>query len=392
VASSHPPRRPSLANQLKAGYAVRHGHLVISRGDLRPDALVHTPPSQAPVSHRHRDGGGTWSMRLFLIPSPREHVKERFWEWPDVRTWRTYVWVALAGAAWFVLLYGGADYFTSRRSLRVPVHFEAELRIPFIASAVWIYMSIYALFLMCPFVLRSSRRIIALGATLAAVTSAATIGFLLIPAELAFPSPAHANEAGATALLYTFADWLNLRHNLLPSLHVALSVTCIAAYAPRARRAGRFWLWSWALAVAVSTVLTHFHHILDAVSGFVLGLTAVRAVYHPLARASNDGDSANTAPPQQDQPADAASDADQQTTGAGPGGNPLRHVEHGVVEQVRRCVEVRDEPASPVPHERRAPAPVQLEIRPIGQIEPVDGAAERHSNHVAAVEDRQLVD
>src|SRR5206468_9301292 len=68
-----------------------------------------------------------------------------------------------------------------------------------IASAVWIYMSIYALFLMCPFVLRSSRRVIALGATLAAVTSAATLVFLLIPAELAFPPPARASEPGATA-------------------------------------------------------------------------------------------------------------------------------------------------------------------------------------------------
>jgi membrane-associated phospholipid phosphatase len=263
-------------------------------------------------------------MRPFLIPSPSEHVKERFCGWPDARTWRTSIWVALAGAVWFVLLYGGADYVTSRRSLRVPVHFEAELRIPFIASAVWIYMSIYALFLMCPFVLRSSRRVIALGATLAAVTSAATIGFLLIPAELAFPSPARASEPGATAQAYLFADWLNLRYNLLPSLHVALSVTCIGAYAPRARRAGRFWLWSWALAVAVSTVLTHFHHILDAVSGFVLGLTAVRVVYHPLARVSDDRDSAS---PQPDQPRDGGSGADQQTTVAGPGSSPLHHVE-----------------------------------------------------------------
>lgn len=207
---------------------------------------------------------------------------DRVWAWPDVRTWRTYVWVALAGAVWFVLLYGGADAVTSRRALRIPVHFDFELRIPFLAWAVWIYMSIYALFLMCPFVLRSPRQIVALGATLATVTSVAAIVFLLVPAELAFPDPARGVETGATARLYAFADWLNLRHNLLPSLHVALSIACVAAYAPRATWGGRVLLWTWGVAVAVSTVLTHFHHVLDAVTGFALGVAAVRVVYQRL--------------------------------------------------------------------------------------------------------------
>jgi hypothetical protein len=225
-------------------------------------------------------------MRPISIRSGRESAERPFLGWPDVPTWRTYGWVALAGALWFVLVYGGADYVTARRSLRIPIHFDAELRIPFVVSAVWAYMSIYPLFLMAPFVLRSSRQVIALGACLAAVNSAGAIGFLLIPAELTFPSRGAAIEPGVTAQMYAFADWLNLRYNLLPSLHVGLSVACIATYAPRAGRAGRLWLWAWALAVAISTVLTHFHHVLDALSGFVLGLAAVRVVYEPLAQAT----------------------------------------------------------------------------------------------------------
>jgi membrane-associated phospholipid phosphatase len=199
------------------------------------------------------------------------------------------VWVSLAGALWFAVMYGGADYVTSRRSLRVPVHFHAELQVPFIAAAVWIYMSIYALFLMAPFVLRSPRRLIALGGSLAAVTAAGAVVFLLVPSELAFPSRAGAMAPGVTAQVYAFADRLNLHYNLLPSLHVALTVTCVAVYSVHARHGGRMLLWTWALAVAASTVLTHFHHVLDAASGFLLGLASVRAVYGPLATDTGPG-------------------------------------------------------------------------------------------------------
>lgn len=204
----------------------------------------------------------------------RSSSPQGFWNRPDADLLRTYVWVALAGAAWFGLVYGGTDYVTAQRSFRVRVHFEAELRIPFVAWTAWIYMSIYALFLMAPFTLRSPREVKRLGATLATVTAVAGVFFLLAPGELAFPPRPHPPDPGPTTAAVALADWLNLRYNLLPSLHVALSVACVAAYAPRASRPGRVLLWTWATAVAVSTVLTHFHHVLDAVTGFLLGAAA----------------------------------------------------------------------------------------------------------------------
>lgn len=210
-------------------------------------------------------------------------IGDRFWGWPDRRTLRTFVWVGLAGACWFVVIFGGAEFVTSRRTLRIPIHFEAEPHIPFVPAAVWVYMSMYALFLMAPFVLRSPRTLVALGATHAAIVLVAGVGFLLVPAELAYPSTTGLPDRGATAALYRFADWLNLDYNLLPSLHVGLSVSCVAVYAPRANRAGRLVLWSWALAVALSTIVTHFHHVVDAVGGFVLGFAGARVVYGRIA-------------------------------------------------------------------------------------------------------------
>ena len=222
---------------------------------------------------------------LDVLPS-RRGTQDPFWGWPDVATLRTFLWVGTAGAIWFALIYGGADAVTSRRTFRVAVHFEAEKVIPAIPAAVWAYMSIYALFLMGPFVLRSSRRLIALGAALAAVALVAGIGFVLFPAELVYPVPVDASGPGATGDVYRFADWLNLEHNLLPSLHVALSVTCIGAYATRAGRVGQLLLWIWGVAVALSTIFTHFHHVLDAVTGFALGLAGA-LIYRRMGEGEN---------------------------------------------------------------------------------------------------------
>lgn len=93
---------------------------------------------------------------------------------------------SFVNAIWFVVVYGGMDFLTARRSFRVPVHFPAELAIPFVPTMTLFYMSIYALFWMTPFVLRTRREFRALVVTLAFAIFCGGIGFLLFPAELAF--------------------------------------------------------------------------------------------------------------------------------------------------------------------------------------------------------------
>lgn len=212
-----------------------------------------------------------------ILPPPRP-----FWGWPGWHLLGWYLLLALAQTLWFALVYGGADWLTGRRSLRVPVHLPFELGLPFVPWAAWAYMSIYGLFLIAPFVLRSRREIGALAAALAAVTGVAGLGFLLLPSELAWPEPYRgaAGASGASAAVFRAADAINLRYNLLPSLHVALSVACAGAMAPRARGAGRALLWAWAAAIALSTLLTHQHHLLDVVTGWLLGWAGARLVHH----------------------------------------------------------------------------------------------------------------
>ena len=140
------------------------------------------------------------------------------------------------------------------------------------------YMSLYLLFFLAPFVIRTRREFRALVATMAVVILVSGLGFLLIPAELAFPPPPE-RDLGPWAALYHFADRLNLTYNLVPSLHVVFAVVCVAVFAPRAPRGIKILLWSWAALIAGSTVLIHQHHVLDVVTGWLLALVCVRIVF-----------------------------------------------------------------------------------------------------------------
>ncbi len=201
-----------------------------------------------------------------------------FLAWPGWAHLRYAALLSLANALWFAFVYGGTDALTSHHNWRLPVDLPGELRIPFIPAMTVFYMSLYALFLLSPFILRTRREVRALVRTLALVIAAGGIGFLLFPAELAFAPPGE-GELGAWAGLYHLADALNLTYNLVPSLHVAMSVVCVAIFAPRAPEAGKLLLWSWAILIAASTLLIHQHHLLDVVTGWLLALVGVRAVF-----------------------------------------------------------------------------------------------------------------
>jgi membrane-associated phospholipid phosphatase len=206
-----------------------------------------------------------------MTPTPRP-----FWHWPG---WGQVGYALLLGGTvglWFALVYGGTDYLTAHRSYRVRLHFDAELNLPFVPEAVLVYMSIYLLFWAAPFVLRTRRELQALAATLVAVTAVAGVCLLLFPAELSFPP---AGDAGIWTGSVRFAKRLALTYNLAPSLHVALSTVCVAAYARRARPVGKVLLWLWAVAVGVSCLLLHQHYVIDVVTGFALALAGVRWGY-----------------------------------------------------------------------------------------------------------------
>ena len=208
-------------------------------------------------------------------PPANAAPREPFLVWPG---WRhlAFAWTLSAlNAAWFVLVYGGCDWLTAHRAFRVRLDLPFEQHTPFVPWTVVFYMSIYALFAAGPFIIRARREFAALVAALALSTAVAGLGFLLFPAQTYYPMP---GNLGAWSSLYHVADDINLTYNLAPSLHVALSVGCIAAFSRHASSWGRPLLWAWALAIAASTLLTHQHYLVDAVSGWLLGWWTQRAM------------------------------------------------------------------------------------------------------------------
>jgi membrane-associated phospholipid phosphatase len=202
-------------------------------------------------------------------------VPEPFWGWPEWKHLGFATWVSLIGTLWFVVVYGGCDAITAHRLSRIRIHLDSELNIPFIPETVLIYMSIYVLFFVAPFILRQRREFLTLAIALDVIILVGGIGFLLIPAQLGFASP---TDLGAFPGLFHFADRLNLTYNLVPSLHVALSVACIATYAQRTGIVGKVLLWIWGVSISVSTLFTHQHHLLDVVAGWTLALVVFRVL------------------------------------------------------------------------------------------------------------------
>ena len=194
-------------------------------------------------------------------------VSEPFLKWPGWNHLKFSALLATLGTIWFIIVYAGCDAITAHRTTRIRLHFDWELAIPLIPAMALIYMSIYALFLAAPFIIRERKEFLRLCLKLNAAILIAGIIFLLIPAQLAFPP---AENLGPWTSLFNFADRLNLQYNLAPSLHVTLSVICIATFSARACNPIRAALWLWAIAISLSTVLTHQHHVIDVLAGWAL--------------------------------------------------------------------------------------------------------------------------
>lgn len=197
-----------------------------------------------------------------------------FLAWPGWTQIRFAVGLTMSIGAWFAFVFVGADWLTAHHAARVRVHLDAELWLPLVPGFLIVYMSIYLLFLAVPFVLRSRREAASLAIAQFVTIFVGGLGFLLIPARLAYHPH---GDLGRWGPLFHLADRLNLDYDLVPSLHVAMSVVCIEAFVRHAGATGKIVLRSWGLLIAVSTLLTHQHHVLDVVTGYALAMAvAVR--------------------------------------------------------------------------------------------------------------------
>lgn len=188
---------------------------------------------------------------------------------------------ALVGLA-FTVIYGGSDRIAAMRELRLDLFLDAELQIPFIPLFVLVYVSLYPMMFMAPWIIRSESRLRYLVHCLMWQIVIGGVFFALIPARLAFPD--HQDIQGFWRPFYLFADVVNLDFNLVPSLHVTFAVTLSTLYADPNTNPGRGqkqpWIaagfWIWGILISASTVLTHQHHLLDVLTGAFLAWATMR--------------------------------------------------------------------------------------------------------------------
>lgn len=205
-----------------------------------------------------------------------------FLAWPGWRQFTEAVLLGLTVTLWWLFVYDGADWVTGQRSLRIRVDFDAEQHILFVPVFLVIYRSIDPMFWLGPFVLRTRTEVRALVLALFVVIGIGGVCFLLLPAELGY---APVVVEGWWAEPYRLNERIVRTYNLLPSLHVALSTLTLATYGTRCGACGRSLLAVWGGLIALSTLLTHQHHVLDVVTGALLGWLGYRWLYLWMLRA-----------------------------------------------------------------------------------------------------------
>jgi len=192
-----------------------------------------------------------------------------------------FTWAAIRLLALFALVFYGIDELTAARSLRVPLHLAAELRIPYWPAAYPLYFSVVAVpFLLLPLA-RSADVVRRWEADMARAIVIAGLCFLLLPAQVAYaPQP-----AGAWSGWASLAAAVTGRHNLLPSLHVTLGLLTLLHAGPAAAARVRLVLAAWFLLLVASVLVTHQHHVADVVAGIALAF-ALHARSRAAARAT----------------------------------------------------------------------------------------------------------
>lgn len=204
-----------------------------------------------------------------MIPNPHQSEKAAWICCPDYRCWSAFVvcgaWLLLE----WVVVYGGANWITGLHNYRVEMQTSIDRQMPFKPAMAIVYLSLFPMLWLSPFILRTPLRLKSFARALAVLIAISGIGFLALPGE---PLLVSAASSGSASEIFRFADWINLSHNYLPSLHVAMAVVCAISYSHVASSNATILIWLWAISIAVSTLYTHQHYLVDVVAGTVLGL------------------------------------------------------------------------------------------------------------------------
>ena len=177
-------------------------------------------------------------------------------------------WGALVGIVFFGI-YPTTNWLASLRSNHYSLFVADELSLPFVPEFIWLYLSMYGLFLIPPFLLDPAE-LKRLAKELILATGIAGLVFLALPARLGFPRTLPADEFYRALFDGLFS--VDQPFNLVPSLHVVYTTAISLAVIPHTGVPIRVLLSLWLMLIVSSTVLVHQHHLLDVVTGVLLAV------------------------------------------------------------------------------------------------------------------------
>ncbi len=158
-------------------------------------------------------------------------------------------------------------WITTQRTDVGVFYFAWERAIPFLPFMILPYLSIDLFFVAAPFLFRQRASLQLFVRRVATAILVAGICFLLLPLRFAFPRPPAQGSLGAVF------DWfrgLDGPYNLFPSLHAALLLLLLEAYARHSGGPARVVVLAWFGLIGLSPLLTHQHHVADILGGFAL--------------------------------------------------------------------------------------------------------------------------
>lgn len=191
------------------------------------------------------------------------------------------IWIAFAKyivliqLLWLVV-YGGADWVAASHSYRVRLHLDFELGIPLIPASSIVYLSLFPLLWLSPFVLHTTMLLHGFAKALASLIVLSGIGFLVLPSQPAYEL---SEATGPFAEIFHFMDSVNLSHNMCPSLHVGMAAVCAYFYSCVLARKYAVVICIWAFAIALSTLFAHEHHLVDVIAGGIVGYLIAKFVF-----------------------------------------------------------------------------------------------------------------
>lgn len=190
--------------------------------------------------------------------------------------WRwAIVWGLVLGFIFFAT-YNNVNRYTFSLEPVDSFYFAWEIKIPFWPWTIVPYWSIDLFYGLALFLASTKSQLIRLVKRLLLAQLLCISGFLLFPLKFAFVRPA---TEGIFGNLFTALAQFDLPYNQAPSLHIVLLVVLWRQYLIYA--VGSPWRylvngWSWLIALSVLT--TWQHHLIDVITGFMVGAVCLVAI------------------------------------------------------------------------------------------------------------------